>query len=115
MRRGDVYYVDFGRPPERVGSEQYGLRPAVIIQNDVGNQHSPTTIVAALTSRIDARRLPVNVDTSRAESGLRKDGRIMLSQLMTVDRRRLGRFVGRIPVAVMDRVDVALKVSLALS
>lgn len=115
MQRGDVYLVDFGQPPGRVGSEQRGVRPAVVIQNDVGNRFAPTTVMAAMTSQPQKRPLPVNVSATREETGLPQDSVILLGQILTVDARRLGPFLVHLARPVMDKVDQALKVSLALS
>ena len=86
IRRGDVYYADL-RPV--VGSEQGGIRPVVIIQNDVGNRHSPTVICAAITSKMNKAKLPTHVELPCGESEMAKDSVILLEQLRTVDKQRL--------------------------
>ena len=110
VRRGEIYNVDFS--PAR-GSEQGGIRPALIIQNDLGNQHSSTTIVAALTSR-QKQRYPFHVEFSADESGMDRDGTALLEQLLTVSKDRLSERRGELPAPRMAEVDAALKRSLAL-
>jgi mRNA interferase MazF len=110
MRRGVVLTVGF----EPVGgSEQGKIRPAVVIQNDIGNQYSPTIIVAAITSAGDAR-FDVNVAIKAPEGGLTRDSTILLNQIRTVDKLRLGRYWGRLTPQTMARVDRALLISLGL-
>lgn len=109
--RGDLYYADLNLC---VGSEQEGNRPVVIIQNDVGNKHSPTVIVAAITSQTPAKaKLPTHCYVD-AESGLERPSIILLEQLRTIDKRRLGRYIGRLPREKMEEMDHALAVSLDL-
>jgi mRNA interferase MazF len=110
VQRGDIFSVDF--EPVR-GSEQGKVRPALVIQNDVGNRFSPTVIVAAITSGSHAR-FDVNVAISPPEGGLTNDSIILLNQIRTVDRSRLGKYWGRISALTMKQVDEALKVSLGL-
>lgn len=110
MKRGQVYYADL-RPV--IGSEQSGIRPVVIIQNDTGNYHSPTVIVATMTSQ-KKTDLPTHVHVSEKDSCLSKDTTILLEQLRTVDKSRLSGYVGNLSEETMQRVDEALKVSLAL-
>ncbi len=111
IRRGEIYLADLD--PVR-GHEQAGTRPVLIVQNDVGNQYSSTTIVAAITSRIQKQRLPVHVEISMQESGLAKDSVILLDQLRTLDMGRLIRRVGQTSSQKMSEVDMALHRSLAL-
>ncbi len=109
-RRGDVFSVDF--EPVR-GHEQGKVRPALIIQNDVGNQYSPTTIVAAITSGQRAR-YDVNVKVKAPEGGLVRDSLVLLNQVRTVDKSRLGRYWGHLSEGTIARIDEALRVSLGL-
>jgi mRNA interferase MazF len=111
IRRGEIYFADLD--PVR-GHEQAGTRPVLIVQNDVGNQYSSTTIVAAITSRIQKKRLPVHVEISGKESGLSKDSVILLDQLRTLDMGRLIRRVGQLSSQKMSDVDMGLRRSLAL-
>ena len=106
-RRGEVWMVNFN--PGR-GSEQRGLRPALVIQNDVGNQYAATTIVAAITSTI--RIYPVTVPLKQGEGGLKKPSMINLAQILTVDKSRLRRRIGVVPPELITRVDAAIRVSL---
>lgn len=109
-KRGDVWLVNFN--PGR-GSEQQGIRPAVIIQNDIGNQHSSTTIVAAVTTTI--KRFPVTVVLNRRESGLKEVSMVNLAQLLTIDRERLMKKLGALASERLIEVDRAIEVSLGLS
>ena len=108
--RGDIYWVDFSATQ---GSEQGGLRPALVIQNDLGNQSSPTTIVAALTSRIK-KKYPFHVDVTAKESGLDRDGTVLLEQLRTVAQARLTGLLGQLSETKMREVSRALKISLGI-
>jgi mRNA interferase MazF len=110
IHRGELYWVDWG--PGR-GSEQLGVRPALVVQNDVGNQHSPTTIVAAVTTRTRTT-YPFQVSVTAEESGLPRDSVVLLNQLQTVDQGRLRDRAGRLGAARMAQVDQALHVSLGL-
>ncbi len=108
IRRGELYYADLSPV---VGSEQGGVRPVLIVQNDVGNKYSPTIIAAAITSRINKAKLPTHIEL-RASFGLVKDSVVLLEQIRTIDKRRLKEKIGELPSPVMSRVDDALKVSL---
>jgi len=110
VRRGEIYRVDFGTPR---GSEQGGERPALVIQNNIGNEKSPTTIVAAITSRIK-KLYPFHVDVTAAESGLREDGTILLEQIRTISRDRLMQRYGQLGDNKMKEVDRALRLSLEI-
>ena len=112
IRRGDIYFAILDPV---IGSEQGGTRPVLVLQNDVGNRFSPTTIVAAVTSRIRKGRLPTHVELAKERSGLDKDCVILLEQLRTIDRRRLKERVARLDDETMRRVDEALAVSLGLT
>lgn len=109
VHRGEVYYADLNPV---TGSEQGGLRPVLVLQNDVGNQYSPTTIVAAITSRIHKARLPTHVCVPKG--GLTKDSVILLEQLRTVDKQRLRQKVTTLDRVFMEEVDEALGISLGL-
>lgn len=111
IRRGDVYYADL-RPV--VGSEQGGIRPVLIIQNDVGNRHSPTVIVAAITSQINKSKLPTHVELSSRRCEMVKDSVILLEQLRTIDKRRLKERVCHLDGEILTKVDKALEISLEL-
>ncbi|MDD7176399.1 MAG: type II toxin-antitoxin system PemK/MazF family toxin [Lachnospiraceae bacterium] len=111
IRRGDVYYADL-RPV--VGSEQGGIRPVLIIQNDVGNRHSPTVIVAAITSQINKSKLPTHVELSSRRYEMVKDSVILLEQLRTINKRRLKERVCHLDGEILTKVDKALEISLEL-
>lgn len=111
MKRGDVYYADL-RPV--VGSEQGGIRPVVIIQNDIGNKHSPTVIVAAITSRMNKAKLPTHIELEASKYQMEKDSVILLEQLRTVDKKRMREMVCHLDYEIMAKVDRALKISLEL-
>lgn len=110
VRRGDIFSVDL--EPVR-GSEQGKLRPALIIQNDIGNLYSPTTIVAPLTTG-NLARYDVNVEVKSPEGGLTQDSLVLLNQIRVVDKSRLGRYWGRLSPGTMSKVDHAIRVSLGL-
>lgn len=112
IRRGDVFYADL-RPV--VGSEQGGVRPVLIIQNDVGNRHSPTVIVACITSRLNKAKLPTHVQVSTMECAMVKDSVILLEQLRTIDKRRLKDRICHIDGPLLGQVDQALLVSMGLA
>ena len=111
VKRGDVYYADLNPV---VGSEQGGVRPVLVIQNDIGNKYSPTVIVAAITSKIDKAKLPTHVEIESDESNLEKDSVILLEQIRTIDKRRLQRQVTHLDQKIIGRVDEALEISLGL-
>lgn len=111
IKRGDVYYADLNPV---VGSEQGGVRPVLIIQNDIGNKYSPTVIVAAITSRIDKAKLPTHVEIVAEDSNLEKDSVILLEQIRTIDKRRLQRQVTHLDQEIIERVNEALEISLGL-
>jgi len=110
VKRGEIYWVDWN--PNR-GSEQSGIRPTLVIQNDIGNRTSPTTIVAAITTAIE-RPYPFLVRLTKEESGLPKDSSVNLATIMTIDKSRLSDKCGELDKAKMAQVDNAIKVSLAL-
>ena len=111
VRRGDIYFADLSPV---VGSEQGGIRPVLIVQNDVGNKHSPTVIAAAITSQINKARLPTHIELSARSFGLTKDSVILLEQIRTIDKKRLLERMGKLDEGVMSRVDEAIAVSLGL-
>ena len=111
IRRGDIYYADL-RPV--VGSEQGGIRPVLIIQNDVGNKHSPTVICAAITSRMNKAKLPTHVELDTRHCNMVKDSVILLERLRTIDKQRPKEKICRIDGELQKKVDYALKISLEL-
>ena len=111
VRRGDIYYADLSPV---VGSEQGGVRPVLIIQNDTGNRHSPTVIVAAITSQINKSKLPTHVELSSRCYEMVKDSVILLEQLRTIDKRRLKERVCHLDGEILTKVDKALEISLEL-
>ncbi len=111
VKRGDIYYADLSPV---VGSEQGGVRPVLIVQNDVGNRYSPTVIAAAITSKMSKTRLPTHIDVYADRVGLAKDSVILLEQIRTIDKKRLGEKMGHLDEAVMAEVDNAISVSFGL-
>ena len=111
IRRGDIYYADLSPV---VGSEQGGVRPVLIVQNDIGNKHSPTVIAAAITSQINKAKLPTHIELQARSYGLSKDSVILLEQVRTIDKRRLKERMGRLDEGVMSKVDEAIAVSLGI-
>ena len=111
VRRGDIFYADLSPV---VGSEQGGVRPVLIIQNDLGNRHSPTVIAAAITSQMNKARLPTHIELVGQDCGLTKDSVVLLEQIRTLDKRRLREHMGRLDGALMDDVDRAIAVSFGL-
>lgn len=111
VKRGDVFYADLSPV---VGSEQGGIRPVLVIQNDIGNKYSPTIIVAAITSQINKAKLPTHVEISALEYGLPKDSVVLLEQVRTIDKKRLKEKIGRFNDEMMAKVDECLKISLGL-
>ena len=111
IKRGDIYYADLSPV---VGSEQGGLRPVLIIQNDIGNRYSPTVIAAAITSRLSKTRLPTHIDVFADRVGLVKDSVILLEQVRTLDKRRLKEKMGHLDDGVMAEVNRAIAVSVGL-
>ena len=112
VKRGDIYYADLSPV---VGSEQGGVRPVLIIQNDTGNRYSPTVIAAAITSQTGKAKLPTHIDLPVEEScGLSRDSVVLLEQVRTLDKRRLREKMGRLDEGVMRQVDAAIAVSFGL-
>ena len=112
VRRGDIYYADLSPV---VGSEQGGVRPVLIVQNDTGNRHSPTVIAAAITSQLGKAKLPTHIALAAQGSGLPRDSVILLEQIRTLDKKRLRERMGRVDGAVMEKVDAAIAVSFGLT
>lgn len=111
VRRGEIFFADLNPV---IGSEQGGLRPVLILQNDIGNTYSPTTIVAALTSRIKRAKLPTHVEVGKGRYSLDRDSVILLEQLRTIDKQRLKERVGQLDEEAMKRVETAMEISLGL-
>ncbi len=111
VKRGDIYYADLSPV---VGSEQGGVRPVLIIQNDVGNKYSPTVIAAAITSKINKAKMPTHIELSAKDYGLNKDSVILTEQIRTLDKKRLREKIGRLDMTLMQRVDDALQISFGL-
>lgn len=112
VKRGDIYYADLSPV---VGSEQGGVRPVLIVQNDVGNKHSPTVIAAAITSQRDKSKLPTHIEIPAQGSGLSKNSTILLEQIRTIDKKRLKEKMGTLDESCMDQVNNALFVSFGLN
>lgn len=111
VRRGDIYYADLSPV---IGSEQGGVRPVLIVQNDVGNRYSPTVIAAAITSQRDKARLPTHIQLNSIGSGLARDSVVLLEQIRTIDKRRLKEHMGRLDDGSMNRINQALQVSFGI-
>lgn len=111
VKRGDIFYADLSPV---IGSEQGGIRPVIIIQNDIGNKYSPTVIVAAITSQINKAKLPTHVEISSEEYGLNRDSVVLLEQVRTLDKKRLKEKIGHMTDEDMRKVDKSLLISLAL-
>lgn len=111
MKRGDVYFADLSPV---VGSEQGGVRPVLVIQNDIGNRFSPTVIVAAITAQIQKAKLPTHVEIDAERYGFERDSVILLEQVRTIDKQRLTDKITHLDEEMMDRVDEALQISLGL-
>ncbi len=112
VKRGDIYYADLSPV---VGSEQGGLRPVLIVQNDVGNKYSPTVIAAAITSKLGKTRLPTHIDVYAEKVGLQRDSVVLLEQIRTIDKRRLKEKMGHLDDHMMQAVDEAITVSFGLN
>lgn len=112
VKRGDIFYADLSPV---VGSEQGGIRPVIVIQNNVGNKYSPTVIIAAITSQINKAKRPTHVEISSEDYGLNKDSVVLLEQIRTLDKRRLKEKIGHMIDEDMKKVDTAILVSMALN
>lgn len=111
VKRGDIYYADLSPV---VGSEQGGIRPVLIVQNDVGNKYSPTVIAAAITSQKEKNKLPTHITLDSDGCGLSKESVVLLEQIRTIDKRRLKERMGQLDDGSMERVDRALSISFGL-
>lgn len=111
VKRGDIYYADLSPV---IGSEQGGMRPVLIVQNDTGNRHSPTVIAAAITSQTGKARLPTHIEISAQSYGLSRDSVILLEQIRTIDKSRLRERMGKLDEKAMSQVDDAIAVSFGL-
>ena len=111
VKRGEIYYADLSPV---VGSEQGGVRPVLIVQNDTGNRHSPTVIAAAITSQLGKANLPTHIRLDSRTTGLSRDSVILLEQIRTLDKSRLRERMGRLDESTMSAVDSALSVSFGL-
>lgn len=111
MKRGDIYYADLSPV---VGSEQGGVRPVLIVQNDVGNRYSPTVIAAAITSQTEKSKLPTHIELDSKNCGLSKDSVVLLEQIRTIDKRRLREKMGTLDASSMSQVNKALSISFGL-
>lgn len=112
IKRGDIYYADLSPV---IGSEQGGVRPVLIVQNDIGNKYSPTVIAAAITSQINKAKLPTHIEINAQEYGLLKDSVILMEQIRTIDKKRLREKIGRLDDELMDKVNEALSISFGLT
>lgn len=111
VKRGDIFYADLSPV---VGSEQGGLRPVLIVQNDVGNKYSPTVIAAAITSKMSKTHLPTHIDIYAEKVGLQKDSVVLLEQIRTIDKKRLKEKMGHLDDGLMSAVDNAISISFGL-
>ena len=111
VKRGAIYYADLSPV---VGSEQGGIRPVLIVQNDIGNKYSPTVIAAAITSQINKAKMPTHIELAAKEYGLNKDSVILLEQIRTIDKKRLREKIGHLDSRLMSAVDDALAISFGL-
>ena len=111
VKRGDIYYADLSPV---IGSEQGGVRPVLVVQNDIGNKYSPTVITAAITSQINKAKLPTHIEINALTYGLAKDSVILLEQVRTIDKRRLKEKIGHIDEDLMFKVNDAIEVSFGI-
>ena len=109
IKRGEIYYADLNPV---VGSEQGGIRPIIVLQNDVGNKYSPTVIAAATTSRLTKAKLPTHIELTRENTPMPKDSVVLLEQIRTIDKSRITEKIGELPPDVMQQINDALLVSL---
>ena len=112
IERGDIYYADLSPV---VGSEQGGVRPVLIIQNDVGNRYSPTVIATAITSQVNKAKMPTHIEIGAGGFGLSRDSVVLAEQIRTIDKRRLKEKIGHLDESLMDKVNEALEISFGLS
>ena len=112
VKRGDIFYADLSPV---VGSEQGGIRPVLVVQNDVGNKYSPTVIAAAITSKINKAKLPTHIEIDAQDYGLSKDSVVLLEQIRTLDKKRLKEKIGMADDEIMNKVNDALSISFGLT
>ena len=112
IKRGDIFYADLSPV---IGSEQGGERPVIIVQTNIGNKFSPTTIVAPITSKLNKAKLPTHIEVRAKQFGLEKDSVMLLEQIRTIDKIRLKEFLGTVDDNIVEKVDSVLKISLALN
>ena len=112
IKRGDIYYADLSPV---IGSEQGGIRPVVVVQNDVGNKYSPTVIAAAITSKINKAKLPTHIEINAEHFGLPKDSVVLTEQIRTIDKKRLKERIGRLDDIYMNKVNDALIISFGIT
>ncbi|HOQ36899.1 MAG TPA: type II toxin-antitoxin system PemK/MazF family toxin [Acetivibrio sp.] len=111
IKRGDIFYADLSPV---IGSEQGGIRPVLIVQNDIGNKYSPTVIASAITSQINKAKLPTHIELSAKDYGLPKDSVVLLEQIRTIDKKRLREKIGHLDDELMEKVNEALTISFGL-
>ena len=111
VKRGELYYADLSPV---IGSEQGGIRPVLVVQNDIGNKYSPTVIAAAITSKLNKAKLPTHIELSSKEYGLEKDSVVLLEQIRTIDKSRLKEKIGELSTAKMSQVNRAMLISLGV-
>ena len=112
IKRGELYYADLSPV---IGSEQGGVRPVLVVQNDIGNKYSPTVIAAAVTSKLDTARMPTHIELKAVDYGLSKNSVVLLEQIRTLDKRRLKERIGELPPFIMKKVNDALLISLGFA
>ena len=112
VKRGDIFYADLSPV---IGSEQGGVRPVLIVQNDVGNKYSPTVIAAAVTSQINKAKMPTHIEIKAEDYGLNKDSVILLEQIRTIDKKRLRERIGRLDDRLMESVNRAIAISFGIA
>lgn len=112
VKRGDIYYADLSPV---IGSEQGGVRPVLVIQNDIGNRYSPTVIAAAITSQINKAKMPTHIEIRAREAGISRDSVVLAEQVRTIDKKRLKEKIGHLDAEHMASVNTALEISLGLS
>ncbi|RBP62581.1 mRNA interferase MazF [Alkalibaculum bacchi] len=112
VKRGDVYYADLSPV---IGSEQGGVRPVLVLQNNVGNKYSPTIIISAITSQINKSKLPTHIEINATEFGLSKDSVVLLEQIRTIDKKRLREKIGHLDDELMNQVNEALQISFGMA
>ncbi len=112
IRRGEIYRADLNPV---IGSEQGGMRPVIVVQNDIGNRYSPTVIIMAITSRINKAKLPTHIEIGGGDFGLERDSVILCEQVRTIDKSRLRERLGVLPGETMERVDQAIAVSFGIT